>query len=72
MELFAFSDFPMCVHVCACSHRFFLQLWSENFLNHKPLTMEIFNELTTIKWTFLQKSFNYQNNVIIENLDNRK
>lgn len=38
--------FPWNVYACASSHRFFLQLWVENFFNHKDLTMDIFVEST--------------------------
>lgn len=46
VERLALPGFPMGVYACASSHRFFLQLWSENFFNHKDLTMDIFVEST--------------------------
>ena len=42
----ALPCFPMGAYACASSNRFFLQLWSENFFNHKDFTMDIFIELT--------------------------
>lgn len=46
VDHFALPGFPMGAYACASSNRFFLQLWSENFFNHKDFTMDIFIELT--------------------------